>query len=134
MAAVSADDETVEWDAARELVLVDRDAKRATGVATDLRYGAPLTPPVDVRAGEWRDLVGAGVVLICAGVNEKAGGATNRDDGRGRPAEAGREARGQAAAAGGQGRRQVPAGCEGLPGRQVHRQLLRRRLSGRWAS
>jgi L-lactate dehydrogenase len=68
----------------RELVLVDRTAARATAVATDMRYGAPLSPTADITAGDWSDLAGADVVLICAGVNEKGGGATDRDDGRGR--------------------------------------------------
>jgi L-lactate dehydrogenase len=68
----------------REIVLVDRTAQRATAAATDMRYGAPLSPTVDVSAGDWSDLAGASVVLICAGVNEKEGGATDRDDARGR--------------------------------------------------
>jgi len=68
----------------RELVLVDRIAERATAVATDMRYGGPLSPTVDIVAGDWSDLAGADVVLICAGVNEKGGGATDRDDARGR--------------------------------------------------
>jgi L-lactate dehydrogenase len=68
----------------RQLVLVDRTAERATAVATDMRYGAPLSPTVDIVAGEWTDLAGADAVLICAGVNEKGGGATDRDDARGR--------------------------------------------------
>jgi L-lactate dehydrogenase len=53
-------------------------------VATDMRYGAPLSPALEITAGDWADLAGAGVVLICAGVNEKSGGATDRDDPRGR--------------------------------------------------
>src|SRR5919106_4838499 len=69
---------------AREIVLVDRSAERATGVATDMRYGLPLSPTVEMTAGDWSDLAGASVVLICAGANEKSGGATDRDDGRGR--------------------------------------------------
>jgi L-lactate dehydrogenase len=69
---------------AREIVLVDRVPERATAVATDMRYGAPLSAPVDIAAGDWDDLAGAGVVLITAGVNEKSGGATDRDDPRGR--------------------------------------------------
>src|SRR3954462_9714912 len=69
---------------AREIVLVDKQAARADGVAADMRYGAPLSDTVQIRSGEWHDLEGAGVVLICAGVNEKAGGATDRDDARGR--------------------------------------------------
>jgi L-lactate dehydrogenase len=69
---------------AREIVLVDRVHERATAVATDMRYGAPLSAPVEISAGDWDDLAGADVVLITAGVNEKAGGATDRDDPRGR--------------------------------------------------
>jgi L-lactate dehydrogenase len=69
---------------AREILLVDRIPERAAGAATDLRYGAPLGPAVDVTAGNWNDVAGAGVVLLCAGVNEKSGGATDRGDGQGR--------------------------------------------------
>jgi L-lactate dehydrogenase len=69
---------------AREVVLVDRVPERAAAVATDMRYGAPLSAPVAISAGDWDDVVGADVVLITAGVNEKAGGATDRDDPRGR--------------------------------------------------
>jgi L-lactate dehydrogenase len=69
---------------AREVVLIDRTAARATAVATDMRYGAPLSPTVEITGGDWSDLAGADVVLICAGVNEKGGGATDRDDARGR--------------------------------------------------
>lgn len=69
---------------ARELVLIDKDAARAKGVATDLRYGVPLWPLVDVRAGDYDDLAGAGLVVITAGVNEKAGGAADRNDALGR--------------------------------------------------
>src|ERR1700745_3771489 len=65
---------------AREIVLVNRARKTAEAVATDLRYGTPLTPNVDVRDGDYGDLAGAGVVLITSGVNEKTGGATDRND------------------------------------------------------
>ncbi len=34
---------------AREIVVVNRDRKRAAAVATDLRYGATLSPVVDIR-------------------------------------------------------------------------------------
>jgi L-lactate dehydrogenase len=68
----------------REIVLVDRVAERATAVATDMRYGAPLSPTVEITAGDWSDLAGADVVLICAGVNEKSGGATDRREASGR--------------------------------------------------
>jgi L-lactate dehydrogenase len=69
---------------AREIVVVDRTRKRAVAVATDLRYGAALSPGVDVRDGDYGDLAGAALVMITAGVNEKGGGATDRSDPTGR--------------------------------------------------
>lgn len=69
---------------ADDIVLVDRYPARSKGVATDLRYGAPLSPAVIVRAGEFDDLSGAGLVVISAGINEKSGGATDRNDPLGR--------------------------------------------------
>jgi L-lactate dehydrogenase len=69
---------------AREIVLVNRTRKTAEAVATDLRYGTPLGPKVDVVDGDYDPLKGAGIVLVTAGVNEKAGGATDRSDPRGR--------------------------------------------------
>jgi L-lactate dehydrogenase len=69
---------------ARELVLVDRDRPRAKAVATDMHYGVPLSPLIDVRDGDYDDLADAGLVVLTAGVNEKAGGATDRKDPAGR--------------------------------------------------
>jgi L-lactate dehydrogenase len=69
---------------AREIVLVNRTPKVAEAVATDLRYGTPLGPRVDVSHGDYGALQGAGVVLITSGVNEKTGGATDRSDPLGR--------------------------------------------------
>lgn len=69
---------------AREIVVLDRDRKRASAVATDLQYGASLSSVVDVRDGDYSDLAGAALVMITAGVNEKTGGATDRNDSTGR--------------------------------------------------
>src|SRR6195256_6085758 len=69
---------------AREIVLIDRTRKRAEAVATDLRYGTPLVPKVAVTDGDYGDLAGAALVMITAGINEKAGGATDRSDPQGR--------------------------------------------------
>jgi L-lactate dehydrogenase len=68
----------------REIVALDRNTRRADGVAADMRYATPLSPTVDVRAGGYDALVDAALVVITAGVNEKAGGATNRSDPQGR--------------------------------------------------
>jgi L-lactate dehydrogenase len=69
---------------AREIVLVNRTSKVAEAVATDLRYGTPLGPRVNISHGDYDALRGAGVVLITSGVNEKTGGATDRNDPLGR--------------------------------------------------
>ena len=65
---------------ASELVLLDRDRKRARGVVTDLQYGAALSPAVSLIEGDYSDLTGADLVMITAGVNERSGGATDRSD------------------------------------------------------
>jgi L-lactate dehydrogenase len=69
---------------AREIVLVNRTQKVAQAVATDLRYGTPLGPRIDITYGDYDALNDAGVVLITSGVNEKTGGATDRSDPQGR--------------------------------------------------
>jgi len=69
---------------AREIVLVNRDPKKAEGVITDMQYGAVLSPTVSLKAGDYADLKGSALVMITAGVNEKTGGATDRNDPAGR--------------------------------------------------
>ncbi|HEX3545577.1 MAG TPA: lactate dehydrogenase [Mycobacterium sp.] len=74
----------IEREVCRDIVLVDCDQARAAGVALDLRYAAPLTSAVDVVAGGYEHLAGAALVIITAGVNERAGGAVDRSDPQGR--------------------------------------------------
>jgi L-lactate dehydrogenase len=69
---------------ARKVVIVDRVRKRAKAVAIDLLYGSPLCPKTEVVDGDYNDLAGAALVMITAGINEKAGGATDRNDPHGR--------------------------------------------------
>ena len=69
---------------ARDIVLVNRTRKTAEAVATDIRYGTPLGQRVDISDGDYDALSGAGVILITSGVNEKTGGATDRNDPQGR--------------------------------------------------
>jgi L-lactate dehydrogenase len=75
---------TVMRGFASSVVLIDHDRKRARGVVTDLQYGAALSPAVTLIEGDYPDLIGADLVMITAGVNERAGGATNRSDPSGR--------------------------------------------------
>ncbi len=74
----------VNRGSAREIILVNRTRKTAEAVATDIRYGTPLGPRVDITDGDYDALDGAGVVMITSGVNEKTGGATDRSDPKGR--------------------------------------------------
>jgi L-lactate dehydrogenase len=53
-------------------------------VVADLQYGATLSPAVVLQAGDYPELTDAVLVIITAGINEKAGGATNRSDPAGR--------------------------------------------------
>src|SRR6478672_9560748 len=69
---------------ARVIVIVDRTRKRAKAVVADLRYGSPLCPKTNVVDGDYDDLADAELVMITAGINEKAGGATDRSDPKGR--------------------------------------------------
>jgi len=69
---------------ASELVLVNRGRDRAKGMATDMGYGAPLSSTTRVTDGDYSDLAGAALVMVTAGVNEKSGGATDRNDPLGR--------------------------------------------------
>ncbi len=75
---------TVLRGPASEIVVVDRTRERADGMVTDVQYGAALSPSVALCAGDYNDIRGAGLVMITAGVNEKAGGATDRADTEGR--------------------------------------------------
>ncbi|MDQ2804529.1 MAG: NAD(P)-binding domain-containing protein [Pseudomonadota bacterium] len=75
---------TVLRGPASEIVVVDRTAKRADGLVTDIQYGAALSPSVTLRAGDYDALAGAALVMVTAGENEKSGGATDRNDPEGR--------------------------------------------------
>ena len=67
-----------------QVVVLDKNQARAKGVVADLQYGATLSPAVELRAGDYPDLTNAVLVIITAGINEKAGGATDRTDPAGR--------------------------------------------------
>jgi L-lactate dehydrogenase len=75
---------TITRGFASELVLVNRSRDRAKGMAADMGYGAPLSSPIAVTDGDYSDLAGAALVMITVGVNEKFGGATDRNDPQGR--------------------------------------------------
>src|SRR5215471_10042648 len=57
----------------RAIVLVDRNAARAAAEADDIRHAVPFAHPLDIRAGDYEDLAGCRVVVLCAGVGQKPG-------------------------------------------------------------
>lgn len=75
---------TIMRGCAREIVLIDQNRELAKAVATDMQYGAPLSSSATIYCGDYDDLSDAVLVMVTAGVNEKAGGATNRNDPAGR--------------------------------------------------
>lgn len=58
---------------ASEIILIDKDAKRAEGEAMDLMHGQAFFENITVRAGDYRDLSSAQLVVITAGVAQKPG-------------------------------------------------------------
>jgi L-lactate dehydrogenase len=57
----------------REVVLVDQKRARAEAEADDIRHAVPFAHPLEIRAGDYEDLAGCRVVLLCAGVGQKPG-------------------------------------------------------------
>ncbi len=67
-----------------EIVLIDIDKRRARGLANDISHGEQLCHPTRVTAGGYKDLRGAMLVIVTAGINEKTGKAIDRSDKLGR--------------------------------------------------
>jgi L-lactate dehydrogenase len=68
----------------REMVLIDVDRQLAVSQALDISQASTLVSGPKVRAGDYHDLVGADLVVLAAGINEKAGGADKPGDKEGR--------------------------------------------------
>jgi L-lactate dehydrogenase len=58
---------------ASEIILIDKNVKRAEGEAMDLMHGQTFFETMTVRAGDYRDLSSAQLVVITAGVAQKPG-------------------------------------------------------------
>jgi L-lactate dehydrogenase len=57
----------------REIVLVDKNTKRAEAEADDIFHAIPFAHPLRVRAGDYPDLAGSQVVILAAGVSQRPG-------------------------------------------------------------
>ncbi|HEY0321319.1 MAG TPA: L-lactate dehydrogenase [Pyrinomonadaceae bacterium] len=65
--------ELITSGVAREVVLIDKDHRRAEGEAMDLQHAVPLVRPVRVWAGDFKDAARSQVVVIAAGVSSHPG-------------------------------------------------------------
>lgn len=57
----------------RQVILVDRNTDRAAAEADDIRHAVPFAHPLHITSGDYRDLTGCRVVVLCAGVGQKPG-------------------------------------------------------------
>lgn len=56
-----------------ELVIIDKNVRKAEGDAMDLNHGLPFAPPMNIWAGDYSDCKDADVVVITAGANQAPG-------------------------------------------------------------
>lgn len=56
-----------------EIVLVDKNKKRALAEAADILHAVPFAHAIQVRAGDYADLANSRVVIMAAGVGQKPG-------------------------------------------------------------
>lgn len=56
-----------------EIVLIDADRDKAEGEALDISHGLPFAKPVQIYAGDYRDIEDAAVIIIAAGTGQKPG-------------------------------------------------------------
>lgn len=54
-----------------EMVLIDANMKKAEGEAMDLSHGSAYLTPMNIYAGNYDDIVDAGLIVITAGANQK---------------------------------------------------------------
>ena len=57
----------------REIVLVDKNEKKAESEANDLFHAVPFSNPLEVHQGDYKDLKGCRLVILSAGVSQKPG-------------------------------------------------------------
>ncbi len=59
--------------AASEIILIDKDPALARAQAEDILHATPFSYAARIRAGDYADLEGAGVVVLAAGVGQRPG-------------------------------------------------------------
>jgi len=57
----------------RQIILIDKDRKRASAEAEDVSHAVPFSHPLLVTDGDYEDLKGSRLVVISAGVSQRPG-------------------------------------------------------------
>ncbi|MEL6149769.1 MAG: L-lactate dehydrogenase [Chloroflexota bacterium] len=57
----------------REIILVDLNKDRTRAEADDITHAVPFASPLEIKSGDYGDLVGCKVVIVAAGVGQKPG-------------------------------------------------------------
>jgi len=57
----------------REIVLVDRNEKKAEAESNDLFHAVPFSNPLEIHRGDYKDLKDSRLVILSAGVSQKPG-------------------------------------------------------------
>ena len=58
---------------ASEIVIVDLNKEKAEGEAMDLSHGLAFVKPVQIKAGDYEDIIDSDIVILTAGANQKPG-------------------------------------------------------------
>ncbi len=56
-----------------EMVLIDANKEKAEGEALDISHGLPFAKPMQIYAGDYKDISDAAVVVVTAGAGQKPG-------------------------------------------------------------
>ena len=56
-----------------EMVLIDANKEKAEGEALDISHGLPFAKPMQIYAGDYKDLSDAYVIVVTAGAGQKPG-------------------------------------------------------------
>lgn len=56
-----------------EIVLIDKDEKKAYGEAMDLLHAVPFNAPTEIYSGSYEDISNADIIVIAAGANQRPG-------------------------------------------------------------
>ena len=56
-----------------KLILIDLNHKKAIGEAEDISHALPFNSPMEIFAGDYKDISDCGIIIITAGVNQTPG-------------------------------------------------------------